>query len=59
MIQAWMPCRFLDFMSVSEDLFKKRRAYRNYYLYQTGITGGLERALADPGWREAPCTTRW
>lgn len=48
MIQAWAPCRFLDFMSVSEDLFKMRRAYRNYYLYQTGVTGGQERALADP-----------
>lgn len=54
MIQAWMPCRFLDFMSVSEDLFKMRRAYRNYYLYQTGITGGLERALADPGLAGSP-----
>lgn len=48
-IQTWMPLRFLDHMSTDEDIFRMRRAYRNYYLYQTGVTGGTEPALADPG----------
>jgi hypothetical protein len=48
-VQTWMPLRFLDHMSTDEDLFRMRRAYRNYYLYQTCITGGTEPALADPG----------
>ncbi|MFO7626959.1 MAG: hypothetical protein R6V62_06855 [Candidatus Fermentibacteraceae bacterium] len=48
-IQTWMPLRFLDHMSTDEDLFRMRRAYRNYYLYQTCVTGGTEPALADPG----------
>ncbi len=54
MIQAWMPCRFLAFMSLGEDLFKMRRAYRNYYLYQTGIMGGIEPSLADPSLPQSP-----
>lgn len=48
-IQTWIPLRFLDHMSTDEDIFRMRRAYRNYYLYQTGVTGGIEPALADPG----------
>lgn len=48
-VQTWMPLRFLDHMSTDEDLFRMRRAYRDYYLYQTSITGGTEPALADPG----------
>lgn len=48
-LQTWMPLRFLDHMSTDEDLFRMRRAYRNYYLYQTCVTGGIEPALADPG----------
>ncbi|GEM_PF-6283523 len=48
-IQTWMPLRFLDHMSTDDDLFRMRRAYRNYYLYQTCVTGGTEPALADPG----------
>lgn len=48
-VQTWMPLRFLDHMSTDEDLFRMRRAYRNYYLYQTSVTGGIEPALSDPG----------
>jgi len=53
-VETWMPLRFLDHMSTDEDLFRMRRAYRNYYLYQTCITGGTEPALADPGLASSP-----
>lgn len=53
-IETWMPLRFLDYMSTDEDLFRMRRAYRNYYLYQTCVTGGTEPALADPGLASSP-----
>lgn len=54
MIHAWTPCRFVDYMSDGDGIFKMRRAYRNYYLYQTAITGGEEPALADPALRSNP-----
>ncbi len=53
-IKAWMPCRFLDYMSDDESLFRMRRAYRNYYLHQTAVIGGEERALADPALGDSP-----
>jgi hypothetical protein len=53
-IHAWMPCRFMDYMSDDDGIFKMRRAYRNYYLYQTAVTGGEEPALADPALRTSP-----